>query len=143
MMTTSKPLIILLAGTILGAGLVLACGDDQPPPADAAEVCNCPAAEPPIPGRIVMEKETSTAIEPRMTTFHSNGCPSGSFLLSGGCRLEGGITLGQDVTLSQSYLDQLSPNPDDRFWVCEWASHTDDTDIKGFVQVTCLKPKAP
>ena len=47
----TKGLMTLAAGVGVGIALVLSCGDDSPGDADAA-VCDCPAAEAPLAGRV-------------------------------------------------------------------------------------------
>ncbi len=53
-----KTLIIALVGAAVACALILSCGNDSPGDADAHTTCDCPAAEPPLSGRIVRVTET-------------------------------------------------------------------------------------
>lgn len=121
--------IILLAGAACGIGLVLACGDDSPSDADAA-VCDCPASEPPLDGRIAQRPEVTAAIAANSDALQSNNCLLGTTLISGGCTLQ---TPDPLITLSES-----GP-ADDRTWLCRWNNPTGNANV-GVVKVICLTP---
>lgn len=111
--------------------LVLACGDDNVGDVDAQATCDCPATEPPVAGRIVVE----TAMVP-LPAGDSPGavanCPAGSTLLSGGCRLQDGNAA---ITLNYSYGRIESTEA----WTCRWRNDTAN-DNTGIVEAYCLMP---
>ena len=135
-----RNVILVLAGMIAGAAIVVSCSDDSPsrvdaavdsPPVDSA-MCNCPAAEPPIAGRIVTASNTRV-VAPDGVTVQSAVCPMGSQLLTGSCT---GTDIGtlHDLTLVQS---GIADTP--RGWLCAFRNHeTAPVTIK--VQVICLQP---
>lgn len=121
-----------LAGAAFAAALVIACSDDSPSDADAA-VCDCPAAEPPLQGRI-------TAVVVPVTIPANSGagtgalCPTGATLLGGGCRLPNDDAA---VLLSEAGPNRMSPSQPgyDCYWVS--ASATART---GEAEAICLMP---
>lgn len=79
-------LALLVVGAVGGIALIVACSDDSPSDADAA-VCDCPAAEPPLTGRIVSVRQSGPI------TIGGSGqaeatCPDGALVLGGGCEVE-------------------------------------------------------
>ena len=68
-MHIAKSILLLLSGATAGIAFVISCGDnwhlsadaavdataDAPKTPDAAPVCDCPAAEPPIAGRLYFD----------------------------------------------------------------------------------------
>jgi hypothetical protein len=123
------PLVYLAAGAVLGIGIVVACSDDAPSDADAA-VCDCPAAEPPLAGRVVLHT-TSRALAPQSNEGGIRACDAGGTILTGGCRYELG---SQQITLTESGFDDTGMG-----WQCRWNNPT-DTPSQAFVQVACLYP---
>lgn len=91
--------LTLLTGAIIGIGLVVACSDDSPGTADAAE-CNCPAAEPPVPARLMEIKATST-IAANSANSAGASCPPNSRYISGQCGYPGGASRDAYIQLSQ------------------------------------------
>jgi len=73
----------VLASSLGGAVLVVACSDDSPGRADAA-VCDCPAAEPPVPARIQWITR-QVSVNGMATNAVVAPCPSGAKALGGGC----------------------------------------------------------
>lgn len=131
MLPSFRTPLLVVTGAALGIGLILACGDDSPTDADAA-VCDCPAAEPPLAGRIILSDESTSPIPALGSTSQSNECPTGATLLSGSCLLE---TIDNEVTLSQSGFEVF----DDTVWVCRWNNPTSQANV-GKVRVICLMP---
>lgn len=134
-----KKLLHLIIGFLCGISAVLACSDDSPPKADAAS-CDCPAAEAPLPGRVVEVIEARML--PPSTEFNGRasggaGCPENSILLTGGCM--GGTGQAPDVVLEQS-----SPTPRENgnpgtSWNCRWRNNTNQpVEVRGIVR--CLVP---
>ncbi len=74
----------LAAGAALATAFVLSCSDDSPPDVDAA-ACDCPAAEPPIPARIMTVRGPDSVVPLDNDGGGSATCPTGAKLLSGGC----------------------------------------------------------
>lgn len=106
-------LAAMLSSALAGALLVVACSDDAPGDADAA-VCDCPAAEPPVPGRIRWVTHDVTV--PAMNSgIQTAGCPAGAKLLGGGCN---GSGVGSFDVVSAYPFDA----GDQQAFVCEWQS---------------------
>lgn len=115
-------------GAVFGAALVIACSDDSPPAADAA-VCDCPAAEPPLAGRIVTVTNPVTVLA-NSGGGQSVGCPSGGTLLGGGCTR----TSGAELIVAQS-----GPVPAGGGWSCVWRNNIAN-DAMAIVHAICLVP---
>lgn len=122
----------LAMGMLIGISLVLSCGDDSPGNADAA-ACDCPAAEPPLAGRIMVVDQTQT-IPGNSRGGQGTGCPEGALRLSGSCTTPD-INPLRDITLEQSgfYLGE------DRGWHCEFKNN-EATPVTIKVSVVCLVP---
>ena len=131
-MTKSQVPLVLCAGAALGIALMLSCGH-SPQTADAADVCNCPAAEPPLDGRIVTGTTTTPVPEQALTSFSAR-CPTGATIVLGGsCRL---ATTQRGVNLQESGIH----NPTDgAAWDCVW-DNTTGSQMTATATVTCLKP---
>ena len=127
-MKTSAIICLLLAGAAGGAAFVVGCSDDSPGDADAA-ACDCPAAEPPLAGRIRRIRITE-AISPMGTASPGAVCPTGSTVLGGSCRL---MTGQQDIYLNQAGIDQ------DLAYLCRWKSMSVQPDT-GIAEAICLMP---
>ncbi len=109
-----KTWILPVAGFVAGVSFILACSDDAPSSADAA-ACDCPAAEPPLAGRI-MAVTAETGLAPMGTGTPAATCPTGAMLLGGGCARVGGTSVVVG-TLSTS-----GPANASAAWVCSWTS---------------------
>ncbi len=84
-----KTLVTAIGGAACATILILACSDDSPPSVDAA-VCDCPAAESPIPGRVTLVRGTAASVAAGGFTGGGNAiCPTGAIVLSGGCFVDG------------------------------------------------------
>ncbi len=121
----------LLAGVFAGVMLMLSCGDDSPGVADAA-MCDCPAAEPPIAGRVTIASQTQV-IAAGDNGGQGVGCPSGAQLLSGSCTTEN-VNPIRDVTLQQSGFYGAEQG-----WHCEFRNN-EATPVTIKVSVICLMP---
>jgi hypothetical protein len=134
-MKTSNAILILVGGFACGVAFVMSCGDQMSPAkVDAApQQCDCPAAEPPLAGRLV--RVTSNDVIPSMS---SSGvvaiCNPGTFLLSGGCYAK---STDPKYVLKSSY-----PGPDGvadpRSWACEFFNGT-AAPVTSTAYATCLK----
>jgi len=110
-MQVAKSLLLLLTGGAAGIAFVLSCGDnlhlgadaavDAPRTVDAAPVCDCPAAEPPLAGRFVKISNVRT-LPANGRTSQSVACPAGARLIMGSCRLDTASLY--NVVLEQSGL---------------------------------------
>jgi hypothetical protein len=105
--------------------LVAACsGDDTA--VDAAS-CTCPAAEPPLAGRIIRVEDrrtSSTAVD----AFAQ--CPAESILLGGGCYLEG----PEELLMQYAGWTSLPTT-----YACEW-DNPQLTEHTAVAWATCLLP---
>ena len=126
-----KTLIIALTGAALACALILSCGDDSGSPADAHTTCDCPAAEPPLSGRIV--RVTNTVALAAQDTNHANAdCAAGATLIGGGCGLQ---TADDRIFLSHATPDQGGAES----WGCRWNNPTTDANT-GIATAICLMP---
>jgi hypothetical protein len=115
-MRITSSVALLLAGMLAGIVLVLSCSDDSPGKADAA-TCDCPAAEPPIAGRIMRFSNTRT-IAAGSANGQGAACPQGAILLSGSCT--NNESTGPDLTLKQSgSYDDASQG-----WSCDFKNNS-------------------
>ena len=129
-----KNFALVLAGVAGATAFILACSDDSPGDADAA-VCDCPAAEPPLAGRITRVEDQITSSQAFLGPFAA--CPANSTLLGGGCYAEGsGAT-------SLSLYSSGAPREagDLRAYRCEWLN-TSLTEVTVTAWATCLTPAA-
>lgn len=124
-------LLAATTGAVVAAGLILACSDDSPPHADAA-TCDCPAAEAPIAGRVMLVTAT-TPVSATSSAVGGAACPAGATLLTGGC--------GQDGTDIDNMLVYKSQPMDDgsERWACGWHNER-ATEVTGKAYARCLMP---
>jgi hypothetical protein len=132
-MRVTSSLVSLVAGIFGGVLLMLSCGDDSPGKVDAA-TCACPAAEPPIAGRIMVVDQIQT-IAANSRGGQSARCSEGALRLSGSCTTAT-INPGRDVTLEQSGFYQAS---DLEAWNCEFKNN-EAAPVTIKASVTCLLP---
>jgi hypothetical protein len=144
-MHVARSILLLITGATSGIAFVLSCGDnlsgkanadaavDAPKAPDAAPVCDCPAAEPPLAGRFMTLHETQT-IGPNGLLGWSARCPTGSQLISGSCTQDQ-LNPGWRLTLEQSGFYREDPNE----WWCMFRNN-ETRDVTFRVSVTCLKP---
>jgi hypothetical protein len=86
-----RTLAVLVLGVAAGVAFVVAC-DDKPsvPDADAA-ACDCPSAEPPVPGRVQRFYQTADVAGPggsytqTLAAYCNNSVGGPGILLGGGC----------------------------------------------------------
>src|ERR1044071_6614012 len=111
-MPLARTTLLVVSGAVAGIALVLSCSDGSPRPVDAADggTCTCPAAEPPIAGRIVQVENMKT-ITALGEDVQDVLCPTGAIALSGGCANLAGQT-------SQILVEESLPG--DTGWQCIW-----------------------
>lgn len=130
-MSTRSWLTGMFIGVAFGVITVIACSDDAPGDADAA-VCDCPAAEPPLSGRI-MARTASVALPANTGGGGEAVCNQGETILGGGCRLmspDGRITLSESGILRQAGLAGFR---------CAFSSASPIANT-GLVEAICLVP---
>lgn len=118
-------------GLAASAILILSCADDSPGHTDAA-ACQCPAAEPPLAGRIQRVTDTETM------PANGNGgvtaaCPDGALIIGGGCATTP-ETLVRNVVLQVSHQSDSG-----RVWVCHFHNN-EATPVDIRASVYCLIP---
>ena len=133
-MRFTSSVVTLIAGMFAGAILVLSCGDDSPGKADAA-TCDCPAAELPIAGRIMVVDQTQV-IGPNSRGGTGAACPPDALRLSGSCTTQALNPL-RDVTLEQSGF--YNATDDRRGWTCFFRNN-EAADVTIKASVVCLLP---
>jgi hypothetical protein len=123
-----------IVGAVIATVLVLACSDDSPGPADAAtSVCTCPAAEPPLTDRVVLEVFNDVgSIPPEGGGFVGNKSCSNpnAIVLAGGCLQRNG---GDNITLVDS-------SPGDKNWRCSWRKAPGGGTVALDMILKCLNP---
>ena len=124
-------LALLAVGAVGGIALIVACSDDSPTDADAA-VCDCPAAEPPLTGRIVAVR-ASAAIVPGNGGVVSVGCPANSTILGGACEVE---TTDASILLMESRFFRTGAPQ----YVCRWSAIDATIANTGTAEAICLTP---
>ncbi len=136
----ARTLATCTVGVIAGVALVLACGDDSPSDADASAVCDCPEAEPPLPGRIALEEHSQHSGPGTVPSGAHCDLVDGAYpqVLSGGCRIvDDTVRQSGNLRLVESYK-RLGLDSEDN-WVCTYDNATmDDVDI--LITLTCLLP---
>jgi hypothetical protein len=127
-----KTLVTAIGGAICATILILACSDDSPPSVDAA-VCDCPASEAPIAGRLMLVRGTETPVAPDGASGGGNAiCPTGAIVLSGGCFVDEAVV--RNITLREfGKIDGQEGH------YCVWLnSHTEAQMVHA--EATCLVP---
>ena len=142
-MHVAKSILLLLSGATAGIAFVISCGDnlhlsadaaiDAPKIADAAPVCDCPAAEPPLAGRFVVFSQLRV-IAGNDTSTQGVECPAGMQLISGSCTTDF-INPIRNVTLQQSGFFEMPPAA----WNCMFRNN-EATPVTIRVSVICLRP---
>lgn len=113
-----KTLITLAAGAGFAIALLVSCGDDGVAVDAANPVCDCPAAEPPLAGRIYYVTETNSV--PANTRGGTGAvCRAGDQLLGGSCTTaDPGAR--PNIHLDQSGAPELPANP---VWICDFMNN--------------------
>lgn len=125
-------LVVFVLGGVSAMVLHLSCDGDGTPPADAAEQCDCPTAEPPLAGRLT---RASSLIQ--TASMMSNGqsaiCPIGDIVISGGCRAG---SSDPRYVLNTSFA---TPQDNPAGWACQFYNGT-TAPVTSEVYALCLKP---
>lgn len=133
-MSRTRLLLGIASGVVLGSTLVVACSDDSPPDADAA-VCDCPAAEPPLEGRIVSVRGTATPINPGGAGGALVNCPLGATVLGGACEVAND---DPNVLLQDSRFNR--PVGASQQFSCKWSALNATVANSGVAEAICLVP---
>lgn len=135
-MKVTSSILTLTAGAIFGIAFALSCGNGSPHVVDASDAaaCTCPAAEPPLSGRIV-EMDARYVI-PANSVHQTHGSAACTFGPSSGIPLNGGCTA--DLPLNGSIVLEQSA-PEGVGWVCSW-SNPSNVDVSVHALVRCLMP---
>lgn len=120
-----------VCGAVVCLTLVLACSDDSPADADAA-VCDCPAAEPPLTGRIVAVT-ASNPITAGVAGFATVVCPAGATVLGGACDV---MTDDPLIQVQESGFVRGAQQG----YRCHWSAVGATVANTGTVEATCLVP---
>jgi hypothetical protein len=130
-MRIARSAVRLTTGLTASVLLILSCSDDSPGHADAA-ACQCPAAEPPLAGRI--QRVTNTRTVPANGDDGVNAaCPDGALIIGGGCATSPETSV-HNVVLQFSHQDDTG-----RVWVCRF--HNNEATPVGIrASVYCLIP---
>ena len=123
--------LAITLGAVGAIVTVVACSDDSPGNADAA-VCDCPASEPPLAGRIVSHT-TEAAIPANFGGGMTATCPQGETILGGGCRL---MSIVGRIVLSQSGIVRMAGLGG---FDCEFVSASPVANT-GIAEAICLTP---
>lgn len=127
-----RTILAAISGAVLACALILSCSD-SPSGADAQETCDCPAAEPPLTGRIVRVTQT-VALPAQGDAFIAANCAAGGVLVGGGCATE--------VASSQIPLWRATPDEGGaEVFSCGWTNSTTDANT-GIATAICLMPPA-
>ena len=142
-MQVTRSILLVASGAVAGIAFVLSCGDnlssrvdaavDAPKAPDATPLCDCPAAEPPLAGRVVVIS-TDETVDPNAEGSGTATCPVGSQLISGSCTT---IYPGDiyDVMLRESGFYLFSPLS----WHCGFLNKSSYR-VTFRTSVICLKP---
>jgi hypothetical protein len=133
-----RKLAPVFLGVSIGVAFVLSCDDDdsvRDAGADAAKDCNCPAAEPPLKGRITyVEAEQPLGGGP---TSISANCGTDSIAIGGGCRLK--MAVGQAVFL-QAFPGAPDPmKPTNGSFLCQTGNGNNPNNDIIIATAVCLK----
>ena len=135
-MNLVKHILALATGAAFGVVAVLSCSDNSPRHSDAA-TCDCPASEPPLAGRIIVQDSIAT-LGPMGGPDDGNGvaglgCPRGTQFLSGSCTNT--TSNVPDIVLKEAgFTDNANPG-----WRCSFHNNTTQP-IQIKATVICLKP---
>jgi hypothetical protein len=142
-MHIARSVLLLMTGAVSGIAFVLSCGDnlsvradaaiDAPKAPDAAPICDCPAAEPPLAGRFVVVNQTQV-IAAMALGGQSALCPEGSRLISGSCTQDL-VNPIPNLTLRQSGFYAIAP----REWFCDFRNN-EPFPVTIRASAICLQP---
>lgn len=129
-----KTLATLLAGAVAATVMIVACSDDSPSDADAA-VCDCPAAEAPLAGRVMRVRGLDSDLPANSGTNASASCPAGALLLSGWCEI-----VNMPGTPPQAAIVNSGSSPfEANTWQCTWRNYSLGSGTT-HAEAVCLMP---
>lgn len=129
-----KTLASLVAGAVGAAALIVACSDDSPGRVDAA-TCDCPAAEPPIPGRVTRLRSLDETLQANSGVAAIVACPSGATLVTGWCDFENMPGTPPQLALVRSGSSPAAANT----WLCDWQNYNGGS-ATVHAEAVCLMP---
>lgn len=125
-MHVAKPMLLLMSSATTGIMPLSSCSDgqrvgidamvDAPEMLSATSTCDCPAVEPPLTGRLMVDSQVVTlgGNEDRSII---KLCPQGAMAISGGCNFEDPfLRIKRDVVLREAGLIYDSTGP--AAWRC-------------------------
>jgi hypothetical protein len=131
-----KLLLATIGGLMAGVTLVIACDDGSAQTADAQVTqCNCPAAEPPLAGRVVIEdyfgvgRIEDDTVGLRFDAQRSCSNPR-AILMTGLCTASGAnhkLILEEAGGVSNA-------------WRCSWRKELGDGPVRLDIRLNCLNP---
>jgi hypothetical protein len=137
---------LVALGAALAVGAILACDKnvmvasdaalDAPVP-DAKVACDCPPAEPPLAGRYEVVSNTDT-VQPGAIGGQGVGCPTGTLLISGGCR-NTISSIQKMVLLENGPVAAPGAGAPPRSWSCSFQNN-DVVAVTYRVSAICLRP---
>ncbi len=131
-----KTLATLIAGAIGATVLIVACSDDSPSEADAA-VCDCPAAEAPLQGRIMRVRGLDAVLAPGGRANAEADCPAGAILLSGWCDEVQEAGTQPTIAITKAGASPNQPN----LWSCVYKNYsTGGPNTIVHAEAVCLMP---
>jgi len=137
-----KMILTALASAATAAALVIACGDDSPTHVDAAidsradaAACDCPAAEPPLAGRIMRVRGFDDALEPSGVGVSGAACPAGAILLNGWCDIVNDAGTPPQARITTIGASPTAPNT----WLCVWENSAFGSAVV-HAEAVCLLP---
>ena len=129
-MSKATSLVYLIGGVLGGVALVVACSDDSPTNVDAADAaCSCPAAEPPLAGRITRVRADNN-LSPGGGGGAAVSCPAGALALGGSC----------EVATTDTNVGLLSSRFVAEGYRCDWSTVNATLARTGTAEVVCLMP---
>lgn len=136
-------LLASLAGALVATILIVACSDDGPTHIDAADAqidslaaCDCPAAEPPVPPRLMAIRGGDSPLPANSLATPTASCPAGSKLITGHCRIA--YAAG---TPPESAITEFGPSDTDPLlWFCRYENRTASTTGTVHAEAVCLVP---
>ena len=137
-----KMILTALASAATAAVLVIACGDDSPTHVDAAidsradaAACDCPAAEPPLAGRIMRVRGLDGPLGPSGGGASLATCPTGAILLSGWCDIVNDPGTPPQARITTIGASPTTPNT----WLCVWENSAFGSAVV-HAEAVCLLP---
>lgn len=129
-----KAIALVLFGATIATGLLISCSDDSPRDVDAA-VCDCPAAESPIPGRVMRIRGQDDVLAANGVARGIATCPAGATLITGWCGSVNMAGTPPQLALVQAGAEPSQPG----VWQCDWQNYNGGS-ATVHAEVVCLMP---